>query len=100
MPDWRGYFADTRYNYCLVVDDVCLESLDRIARPVVKPVKLVKKVKKVFQDEDDSRGGGGGSGMVAHPDWEDGVRDCNEEDVGWMYLPVEDMSTTATSYTT
>lgn len=77
-----GYFAGTRYNYCLLVDEVCLESLDRIASPVVKLVK------KDFYDEEE--GGGGRSRVVASSSWEGGVTDCEEEDVGWMYLPVAD----------
>lgn len=77
-----GYFAGTRYNYCLLVDEVCLESLDRIASPVVKLVK------KGFIDEEE--GGGGRSGVVASSGWEDGVTDSEEEDVGWMYLPMAD----------
>lgn len=77
-----GYFAGTRYNYCLLVDEVCLESLDRIASPVVKLVK------KDFYDEEE--GGGGRSGVAASSGWEDGVTESEEEDVGWMYLPVAD----------
>lgn len=77
-----GYFAGARYNYCLLVDEVCLESLDRSASPVVKLVN------KNFEDEEG--GGGGRSGVVASSGWEGGVMDSEEEDVGWMYLPVAD----------
>lgn len=77
-----GYFAGTGYNYCLLVDEVCLESLDRIASPVVKLVK------KDFADEGGI--GGGTSGAVASSGWEDCVTDSGEEDVGWMYLPLAD----------
>lgn len=78
-----GYFAGTRYNYCLLVDEVCLESLDRMASPVVKLVR------KDFAD-DEGRDGGGRTSLAAPPGWEDGVTDSEEEDVGWMYLPVAD----------
>lgn len=77
-----GYFAGARYNYCLLVDEVCLESLDRMASPVVKLVR------KHFADEGGR--GGGRPGAVAHSGWEGGVTDSGEEDVGWMYLPVAD----------
>ncbi|KAL1852843.1 hypothetical protein Daus18300_012006 [Diaporthe australafricana] len=82
--DGPGYFAGTRYNYCLLIDGVCLESLDRMASPVVKLVK------KNFAGEGEGGGEDGSSGAVAHSGWEDGVTDCEEEDVGWMYLPVAD----------
>lgn len=77
-----GYFVGPRYNFCLLVDEVCLESLDRMASPVVKLVE------KDFTDEEER--GGGRSGVVASSGWEDGLTDSEEEDVGWMYLPVAD----------
>lgn len=49
---------------------------------------MVNLVNKDFADE----GGivGGTSGAVAPSVWEDGVTDSEEEDVGWMCLPVAD----------
>ena len=79
-----GYLAGTRYNFCLMVDEVCLESLDSIASPVVKLVK------KDFASEEDNHDDSSTSGVIAYSDWEDGVTGCEEEDVGWMYLPVAD----------
>lgn len=78
--DGPGYFAGTRCNYCLLVDEVCLKSLDRSASPVVKLVR------KNFADE--GADGGGRSRVVVSLAWEGGVPDSEEGDVGWMYLPV------------
>ncbi|KAH8765935.1 hypothetical protein F5883DRAFT_644885 [Diaporthe sp. PMI_573] len=60
------------------------ESLDTAASPVVKLVM------KNFTDEKGGGGDGGGPGVVTHTEWKDGVTDCDEEDEGWMYLPVAD----------
>lgn len=33
------YDVGTRYTHCLFVDDICLESLDRMIFPVVKIIR-------------------------------------------------------------
>ncbi|KAG8165483.1 hypothetical protein KVR01_004035 [Diaporthe batatas] len=73
-PDW---FLGTRWNFCLVVDDVCLESLDEMSLPVVKI--LWKQWGPLGPDERDYQVPEG---------WEDGQTDEEEEDVGWMYLSI------------
>lgn len=81
--DGPGYFSGTRYNYCLQVDDICLESLEHMASPVVK---LVRKVWEGGQEEDTVAA----AAEIYHDG--QGVEEgsMEEEDVGWMYLPVRD----------
>lgn len=70
-----------RYKFCLMVDEICLESLDHDQEnmnwPVVKvincdwgPLSLEERQYEI------------------HPDYHDGETDDWEEEVGWMYLPV------------
>lgn len=73
-PEW---FLGTRWNFCLVVDDVCLESLDEMSLPVVKI--LWKQWGPLKPEERDYQ---------VHEGWDDGQTDDEEEDVGWMYLSV------------
>ena len=65
-----------RYNFCLLVDDICLESLDR--RPPI--LKLVDKRERGFDEyEMESLES---EEILA---WEGGVTNSEFEDVGWMY---------------
>ena len=82
-----GYFGGTRYNFFLVVNDICLESLDQACGAVVKLVQ---------------RAGHGGSTSLSteeieemgpreeHSDWEGGVTESEFENVGWMYIETTD----------
>lgn len=31
-------WAGPRYNFCALIDDICLESLEEMSNPVVKPI--------------------------------------------------------------
>lgn len=66
-----------RWNFCLFVDDICLESLDHMFFPVVK--LLYKQWGRLEPHE---------RTYEVHPSWEDGVTDIDEEDVGWMYMDI------------
>ncbi|KAM5451182.1 hypothetical protein MaudCBS49596_003887 [Microsporum audouinii] len=67
----------TQYNFCLFVDDICLESLKHMTWPVVK---LLHKLDGAREP--------GNRGYTVYPGWEDGESDCAEEAVGWMYIRV------------
>ncbi|KAL2837238.1 hypothetical protein BJY01DRAFT_221173 [Aspergillus pseudoustus] len=69
----------TRYNFCLFVDDICLESLDHMSCPVVKVLCRFSGARG--PDERD---------YIVHPEYEDGETDDEEENVGWMYTSVVD----------
>lgn len=69
----------TRLNYALYVDDICLESLVHMTMPVVKV--LSKQWGNLSLGE---------RKYTIHPDWQDGVTEMDEEDVGWMYMNVVD----------
>jgi hypothetical protein len=74
--------AGVRYNFCLVVDDLCLESVERMKYSPV--MKLVDKRWKSYDpdelpttdeiEEDRNLG------------WEGGVTNSEYEAVGWMYI--------------
>lgn len=80
--DGMVYSAGTRYNFCLLVDDVCLESLAKMSSPVVKLVK-----KHWVPDEQDL---GEKEGEGDNPGWEEGVTNNEFEDMGWMYIYISD----------
>ncbi|KAK1763087.1 hypothetical protein QBC33DRAFT_550320 [Phialemonium atrogriseum] len=80
--DGMIYSAGTRYNFCLLVDNVCLESLAKMPSPVVKLVE--KRWVPDVQDLGKEEGEGDNSG------WEGGVTNNEFEDVGWMYMYVHD----------
>ncbi|KAL7621056.1 hypothetical protein AAE478_008368 [Parahypoxylon ruwenzoriense] len=85
------YFSGARYNYCLVVDDLCLESLDKM--PTGPVIKLLRKdFSPLSQDEGERTARIGEEEELGFPGtfWEDGVTGHEEEDVGWMYIPVVD----------
>ncbi|GES63342.1 hypothetical protein ATEIFO6365_0007002900 [Aspergillus terreus] len=69
----------TRYNFCLFVDNIALESLDRMSLPVIKLLCRFSGIRG--PDE---------RNYVVHPDYEDGETAEEHEDVGWMYTCVVD----------
>ncbi|CAH0046878.1 unnamed protein product [Clonostachys solani] len=71
-----------RYNFCLFIDDVCLESLDKMAIPVVKLINRRWTQGGERQQKSDADDG--------NPGWEGGVTNNEFEDVGWMYVHVCD----------
>ncbi|KAK5996639.1 hypothetical protein PT974_01976 [Cladobotryum mycophilum] len=68
-----GYWGGARYNFFLVVDEVCLESMDQECGPVVKIVQ---------------RTGFGGEGYSAEEIEELGPIQ-EDSNVGWMYMEVD-----------
>lgn len=68
-----------RWNFCVFVDDICLESLDHMCLPVVK--LLYKQWGHLEPHE---------RNYDVHPWWEDGVTDIDEEDAGWMYMYISE----------
>ncbi|KNG44684.1 hypothetical protein DDE82_008795 [Stemphylium lycopersici] len=75
-------YAGTRYNFCWMVDDICLESLEKMTLPVVKLVEggwapENEQDEEAEEDEDDEK-----------LDWEGGETNNEFEDVGWMYVNV------------
>ncbi len=80
--------AGTRYNFCLLVDDICLESLDKMWSPVVK---LVRRSWVPYGEEElDDLRGEEEEDDEDNPGWEGGVTNNEFEDVGWMYGYVTD----------
>ncbi|KAM0523146.1 hypothetical protein ACHAPE_001638 [Trichoderma viride] len=82
---WLGlqYATSTpRYEYCLFADDICLESMDQSGydMPVVKI--LPRDWESSLSPEEMSQ-------PVPAP-YHDGVTEYWEEDVGWMYMPLND----------
>lgn len=75
----REWTLGTRYNFCLFVDDICMESLDEMKLPVVK--LLWGQWGPLEPHERD---------YAVHPDYEDGETNEDDEDVGWMYMSVID----------
>ncbi|KAH6634679.1 hypothetical protein B0J18DRAFT_416893 [Chaetomium sp. MPI-SDFR-AT-0129] len=78
LEEWAG----TRYNFCLVVDDICLESLEHMSDPVVKLVRKDWAPYEPELGEDEDYGD--------NPGWEGGVSNNEFEDVGWMYMNLSD----------
>lgn len=71
----------TRYNVCAVVDDVCLESLDRPGGP--GPLMLL--LRKCYDPAP------GVDGDQVHPDFDEGwMWDKDEGPNGWIYVGVDD----------
>ncbi|KAL4873058.1 hypothetical protein BDV12DRAFT_182681 [Aspergillus spectabilis] len=66
-----------RYNFCLFVDEICLESLDYMSMPVVKVLCRFSGVRGENERE-----------YTVYPGYEDGETEEEEEDVGWMYRAV------------
>lgn len=75
------YFLGPRYNFCLFVDDYCLDSLELFDNSPSGPI--VKCLSKpwgnlTLQERN----------YKIHPEWHDGETDDELEMVGWIYLPV------------
>ncbi|KAH3911877.1 hypothetical protein HBH56_129790 [Parastagonospora nodorum] len=72
-------YAGPRYNFCFLVDDICLESLEKMALPVVKLVSRdwapESEQDEAEEDEEEEK-----------LDWEGGETNGEFEDVGWMYV--------------
>ncbi|KAK2818428.1 hypothetical protein FQN49_007908, partial [Arthroderma sp. PD_2] len=71
-PEWS---FGARYNFCIFTDDICLESLKHMTWPVIK---LLGKPFGAREPRDRD--------YVVYPGWEDGDTDCEDEDVGWIYI--------------
>lgn len=83
IPDVSHLSVDTtpRYNYCLIVDEICLESASHPEGlgPVVKLV--CRDWESPWSSEERLQG-------VQEP-FHDGITEYDEEDVGWMYMPIQ-----------
>ncbi|KAG6039142.1 hypothetical protein E4U41_003158 [Claviceps citrina] len=81
-PDWIRAMTAPRYEYCLFVDDICLESLEHpgVDTPVVK--LLHKNWESPYPPHKRN--------YTIHPPYHDGATRYEEEDVGWMYMPLHD----------
>ncbi|EFE43073.1 hypothetical protein TRV_02200 [Trichophyton verrucosum HKI 0517] len=73
-PEW---LMGSRYNFCLFVDDICLESMEHMTTPVVK---ILAKNFGARKPEDRH--------YTVYSGWEDGETEESDEDVGWMYTSV------------
>ncbi|KAF3898090.1 hypothetical protein GTR04_0210 [Trichophyton interdigitale] len=69
------WFLGARYNFCLFIDDICLESMEHMRRPVVK---MLAKNFGARKPEDRN--------YAVYPGWEDGETEEGDEEVGWMYI--------------
>lgn len=69
------YGFGARYNFALFVDDICLESVDHMRRPVVKIMS--KQWGNLTPKE---------RNYEIYLGWHDGTTEMDEEDVGWMYM--------------
>ncbi|KAI0200143.1 hypothetical protein F4808DRAFT_470572 [Astrocystis sublimbata] len=79
---WIYATTTPRYVYCLFVDDICLESVDypSIDSPVVK--LLWKDWESPWPVQERN--------YTTPAPFHDGGTEYDEEDVGWMYMPVHD----------
>ncbi|CAN9199103.1 unnamed protein product [Alternaria alternata] len=77
------HHAGSRYNFFLLVDDICLESIEMMDEPVFKLVKRNwapdSEGDEAEEDEEDEKF-----------DWEGGETNSDHEDVGWMYVDTSD----------
>ncbi|KAL5356161.1 hypothetical protein BJX96DRAFT_162241 [Aspergillus floccosus] len=73
----RGWWLKNaaRYNFCLFVDEICLESLVHMEGDPV--VKVLSRGSMYLPPEERD--------YQVHPNWEDGVTDEPDEYVGWTY---------------
>jgi hypothetical protein len=76
-------WAGPRYNFCILIDDICLESLEKMSPPVVKLVHR-EWTPESEQDEDEE------DEEDEKLDWEGGETNSEFEDVGWMYIDTGD----------
>ncbi|KAM3427186.1 hypothetical protein MY4824_009603 [Beauveria thailandica] len=80
--------AGARYNFFLVVDDICLESLDQACGPVVKLVQAAGHEGLDYSlsaEEIQERGP-----KKEDSEWEGGLTENEFENVGWMYIETSD----------
>ena len=75
IPNVYSGCYGARYDFCLFVDDICLESLDHMDPPVVK---MLRRNWGHLAPEK--------RGYTVHPDFEDGRTGDDWEEVGWMYI--------------
>ncbi|KAI7778282.1 hypothetical protein LA080_002390 [Diaporthe eres] len=78
---WTNTTNTPRYEYCLVVDSLCLESLDHPS--LISPV-----VKLVDKNWGDPLSPQERQSAQVYPGFHDGITEEWEEDVGWMYLSI------------
>ena len=77
-----GVDTTPRYLYCLVVDEICLESLEYPFPGSCPAVKLVLgDWQSPWSPEEKLQ-------EICEP-FHDGFTEYDEEDVGWMYMPVD-----------
>lgn len=81
--DWTGATSTPRYEYCLIIDSLCLESLDHPG-PNFPVVKLLCRDWTNPLDPQERQS------TLVYPGFHDGVTEYPEEDVGWMYMPVSE----------
>jgi hypothetical protein len=78
-PNYHLSTAGSRFNYCFLVDDICLESLEKMSSPVIKLVNRYwapdSEPDELEEDDDDEK-----------YYWEGGETNNDHEDVGWMYV--------------
>lgn len=77
----------TRYNFFLVVDEICLESLDQQCGAVVKLVQRVEgDADDGYSKEEIEEIGP----RKEYSEWEGGITEGEFENVGWMYIETSD----------
>lgn len=80
-----GSPAGARYNFFLVVDDICLESLDQACGAVVKLVQAAG-----HEGPDHSLSAEEMGPKEEGSEWEGGFTEDEFENVGWMYMETSD----------
>ncbi|OAR02947.1 hypothetical protein LLEC1_06676 [Akanthomyces lecanii] len=83
-----GSPAGARYNFFLVVDDICLESLDQACGAVVKLVQAAghEGLDHSLSAEEIQEMGPKEEGS----EWEGGLTEDEYKNVGWMYIETSD----------
>lgn len=89
-----GYYSPEyhrpRYRYCLVVDELCLESFDHAIEEYSRFFPAVKLLSLQWWGPTiEEEGVDGEVGPESHPT-DDGVEEWFDQDVGWMYMSVCD----------
>ena len=70
------FVAGPRYNFCLLVDDICLGSLKQMDTSVLK---LVRRDWEPYSEQDENE-------EDRSRDWEGEETNNDHEDFGWMYI--------------
>ncbi|KAK3186064.1 hypothetical protein K4F52_005288 [Lecanicillium sp. MT-2017a] len=86
--DKFNILAGACYNFFLVVDDICLESLDQACGAVVKLVQATGHEdpdQRLSAEEIQKMGP-----KDEHSEWEGGLTEGEYENVGWMYIETSD----------